>query len=75
MVIFIITSADLADLADVVLKMNTILKEMKIAQLCSKSERTLGTYLKKFYSDHYTLKKVKKKFGNLKKKSFTVKYI
>ena len=27
--------------ADVVLKMTTILKEMRIAQLCSKSERTL----------------------------------
>ena len=27
--------------ADLVLKMTTILKEMRIAQLCSKSERTL----------------------------------
>ena len=27
--------------ADVVLKMTTILKEMRIAQLCSKSEQTL----------------------------------
>ena len=30
---------------DVVLKMTTILKEMKIAQLCSKSERTLDNWM------------------------------
>ena len=41
-VIFIITSADFVLMsADVVLKITTILKEMRIAQLCSKSERTL----------------------------------
>ena len=37
-----ITSADFVLMsADVVLKMTTILKEMRIAQQCSKSERTL----------------------------------
>ena len=30
---------------DVVLKMTTILKEMRIAQLCSKNERTLAMFL------------------------------
>ena len=41
-VIFEITSADFILIsADVVLKMTTILKEMRIAQLCSKSEQTL----------------------------------
>ena len=45
-VIFNITSADFVLMsADVVLKMTTILKEMRIiAQLCSKSERTLGCF-------------------------------
>ena len=38
MVIFNIKSAD------VVLKIITILKEMRILQLCSKSEQTLGDY-------------------------------
>ena len=43
-VIFNIISADFVLMsADVVLKMTTILKEMRIAQLCSKSERTLNT--------------------------------
>ena len=41
--IFNITSADLVLMsADVVFRMTKILKEMKIAQLCSKSERTLN---------------------------------
>ena len=41
-VIIKITSADLALIsADVALKMTTILKEMRIAQLCSKNGRTL----------------------------------
>ena len=40
--IFNITSADFVLIsADVLLKMITILKEMRIAQLCSKNERTL----------------------------------
>ena len=43
-VIFNITSADFVLMsADVVLKMTTILKGMRIVQLCSKSERTLHT--------------------------------
>ena len=43
-VIFNITSADFVLIsADVLLKMTTILKELRIAQLCSKSERTLAT--------------------------------
>ena len=46
-VIFNLTSAEFVLMsADVVLKMTTILKEMRIAQLCSKSERTLGTLSK-----------------------------
>ena len=45
-VILNITSADFVLMsADVVLKMTTILKEMRIAQLCSKSEQTLGTQM------------------------------
>ena len=47
MVIFNITSADFVLIsANVVLKMTTILKEMRIAHLCSKSERTLASTLK-----------------------------
>ena len=43
---FNITSADFVLMsADVVLKMITILKEMRIAQLCLKSERTLEVIL------------------------------
>ena len=46
-VILNVTSAEFVLMsADVVLKMTTILKEMRIAQLCSKSERTLGTLSK-----------------------------
>ena len=42
-VIFNNTSADFVlIIADVILKMTTILKEMSIVQLCSKSERTLA---------------------------------
>jgi hypothetical protein len=41
--IFNATSADIkTKSADVILKMTTILKEMRIAQLCSKSEPTFG---------------------------------
>ena len=41
-IIFNTTSADIkTKSADVILKMTTILKEMRISQLCSKSERTL----------------------------------
>ena len=41
-VIFNTTSAYIkTKSADVILKMTTILKEMRFAQLCSKSERTL----------------------------------
>ena len=44
-VIFNTTSADIkTKSADVILKMTTILKEMRIAQLWSKSERTLVKY-------------------------------
>ena len=44
-IIFDITSADFVLMsADVVLKMTTILKEMRIAQLWSKSERTLDDF-------------------------------
>ena len=40
--IFNTSSADIKTKpADVILKMTTILKEMRIVQLCSKSERTL----------------------------------
>ena len=42
--------------ADVVLKMTTILKEMRIAQLCSKSERTLDNILKQCSFVHCTYK-------------------
>ena len=42
MVIFNNTSADFVLIsADVLLKMTTILKELRIAQLCSKNDRTL----------------------------------
>ena len=45
-IIFNITLADFVLMsADVVLKMTTILKEMRIEQLCSKSERTLAPFL------------------------------
>ena len=47
MVIFNITSAEIrTKSADILLKMTTILKELKIAQLCSKNKRTLTRTLK-----------------------------
>ena len=48
-VIFNTTSAEIkTQSADAILKKATILKEMRIAQLCSKKERTLWDFLKKF---------------------------
>ena len=37
--------------ADVILKMTTILKELRIAQLCSKNERTLDDDLTLIFLD------------------------
>ena len=45
MLIFNIKSEFVLTSYDVVLKMTTILKEMRIAQLCSKNERTLAMFL------------------------------
>jgi len=44
--------------ADVVLKMTTILKEMRIAQLSSYNERTLGKEIRSTNKSKFTIKLV-----------------
>ena len=65
MVIFNITSADFVWIsADVILKMTAILNQLRIAQLCSKNGRILGTTLSR--SDVVLFQRITLKYKGVK---------